>query len=189
MRGCTINGCDRKHYGLGLCSLHYQRNFKHGDPEGRAPTHMDWLIEAVNRDTAECIDWPFGKTNGYGVIRVAGRTTGAHRHACEMAHGPAPEGHEAAHGCGRRACVNPAHLRWATPTENQADRLGHGTHNRGERCGIHKLTEAEVREIRTLVAAGHRQRALAARFGVSQVTISNVINRVSWAWLDAEAAA
>lgn len=46
-----------------------------------------------------------------------------------------------------------------------------------------KLTETDVREIRRLVAAGHKHRVLATRFGVSQPTISNVTTGVSWAWL------
>ena len=32
MRTCSIQGCDRKHYALGLCSMHHQRKWKHGDP-------------------------------------------------------------------------------------------------------------------------------------------------------------
>lgn len=32
MKTCSIEGCDRKHYGLGLCSLHYKRLKEHGDP-------------------------------------------------------------------------------------------------------------------------------------------------------------
>lgn len=34
---CTVVGCDRPNYGYGLCSLHYQRWVRHGDPLHVAP--------------------------------------------------------------------------------------------------------------------------------------------------------
>ena len=32
MKTCKIDGCERKHCALGLCSMHYKRLLKHGDP-------------------------------------------------------------------------------------------------------------------------------------------------------------
>lgn len=129
-----------------------------------------------------CIEWPFAKTGaGYGALKVAGITVAAHRFVCELAHGEPPEGTEVAHRCGRPSCVNPQHLRWATPTENQSDRIEHGTTNRGERCGNSKLTITDVLAIRERYVGGEAQRTLASEFEVSQVTISNIVNRVSWA--------
>lgn len=32
MKICKIDGCERKHCALGLCSMHYKRLLKHGDP-------------------------------------------------------------------------------------------------------------------------------------------------------------
>jgi hypothetical protein len=54
----------------------------------------------------------------------------ATRVMCKLAHGPAPTPkHHAAHSCGKghEACINPKHLRWATPRENAADAKLHGT--------------------------------------------------------------
>lgn len=184
---CAVPGCQRAHYGRGLCSMHYQRQRKHGDPLTRSQRHtaFRWLITMI-ADTGssdDCISWPFARSNGYGILRVRGRNFGAHNLVCTLVTGPAPEGHEAAHYCGRADCVNPHHIRWATRHENQADRLVHGTHNRGERCAQAKLTDEDVRSIRTLIGK-IRQRDIADIFGVSAVTVSNISTGKSWWWLD-----
>lgn len=169
--------------------MHYLRWWQHGDPltsNRRQPAQLQWLYAiAETANTDACIAWPFDlNTTGYGSVAVDGRSAGTHRVVCERAHGPAPlPNMQAAHSCGNRPCVNPRHIRWTTRAENEADKLVHGRSNRGERYGAHKLTETDVREIRRLVAAGHKHRVLAAQFGVSQPTISNVTTGVSWGWL------
>lgn len=46
-----------------------------------------------------------------------------------------------------------------------------------------KLTEEQVREIRSRRASGERTTALARAYGVSQSSISMIANRKHWAWL------
>lgn len=92
---------------------------------------------------------------------------------------------DAAHSCGRAGdgCVNPRHLRWATRAENMADKLLHGTDNRGERNALAKLNEDDIRSIRA--ASGREpQAATAKRFDVDQSTISLIQRRLSWGWLE-----
>jgi hypothetical protein len=86
---------------------------------------------------------------------------------------------EAAHRCGNKICVNPRHLRWATPAENSADKWEHGTMLFGEACNGAKLTTADVLEIRRL-AGRVTQRAIAERFGIRQGAVSTIINKKSW---------
>jgi hypothetical protein len=134
----------------------------------------------------ECLTWPFGKNNkGYGKIWVDGKKAIVSRYVCELAHGapPTPE-HEAAHCCGKghEACISPIHLVWKTPVDNQADRVVHDTHRRGERYANAKLTEAEVRLILSLKGA-EPQCKLAERFGISRQLVGLIHAGRRWAWL------
>lgn len=173
--------------------MHYQRIKRHGDAETvKVPTSpaWDWLTEtAKDLSVQTCIRWPFavGK-DGYGRVHRPGRgsLTTASRAVCELAHGapPSPR-HEAAHLCGKgnEGCVNPAHLAWKTPAENQGDRVRHGTSNRGERQWQARLTADDVRQIRSLHPQVSR-RALAIRFGVSYGLIVDILLRRKWAWVE-----
>jgi hypothetical protein len=57
----------------------------------------------------------------------------AHRLVLEAFVGPCPPGHECAHGDGNPGNPRLTNLRWATPTENHADKKLHGTDNGGAR--------------------------------------------------------
>lgn len=128
----------------------------------------------------ECVIWPFAKANGYGVFTANKQRHQAHRYVCETIYGPAPSAeHHAAHLCGVKDCVNPRHIRWATPRENARDKEAHGTVNRGERNGAAKLTREQVCEIRRLKGV-ERGIDLAARFGVAKSTISMIHSGVNW---------
>jgi len=72
------------------------------------------------------------------------------------------------HLCRNRRCVNPHHLELVSITENQ--RRGSST----------KLTHADVKEIRS-TKPRHGDRAdLAKKYGVSQMTISDIRHNRSW---------
>lgn len=141
-RLCSIPDCGKKHYGLGLCHTHYELKRRNGTHLGRGGTSKGALLRfiedvAIKHVSNECLTWPFGANQkGYGILRIDGRHNLAHRYVCKLAHGspPSPR-HQAAHGCGKGhlGCVNPYHLRWATPKENSGDRVIHGTSGRGGR--------------------------------------------------------
>jgi len=105
---------------------------------------------------------------------------------CRLAHGepPAPD-YQAAHSCGRGVdgCLNPNHLRWATAEENEADKLLHGTSNRGERHGMVKLTEDEVRAVRALKGKVS-QRAAAKALGYTRGVVCDIWTGRTWGWLE-----
>lgn len=79
---------------------------------------------------------------------------------------PSPE-HQVAHWDGNRLNSAPSNLRWATPLENAADMLRHGTSTRGERHPQAKLNDDAVRAIRGMRAAGATFSAIGKEFGVA----------------------
>lgn len=189
-RLCSIPNCGKPHRGHGFCSAHLERWQRHGDPlirlkpaNGEAADFYRSVVLAYESD--ECLLWPFAlHWKGYGQMHRDGRQRRVHRLVCEDINGPPPtSSHQAAHNCGNRACCNPRHIRWATPAENQADRIEDGTSNRGERAGAAKLSRADVLEIRRLKGVA-TSKELAARFGISQPQISAIQNGKSWSWLN-----
>lgn len=196
MRICSVADCgrsaERKSSGKrGFCSMHYSRFLKHGDPlrVDRTPSPAkDWIAAHVSHSSNDCLPWPFAAgPDGYGRVhrKNSGPITTASHMMCEAAHGPRPsERHEAAHSCGRGniGCVNPTHLYWATPRQNQMDRVSHGTSNRGSQQHLAKLTDEDVRSIRAL-AGTKRVFEIAALFGLHPSTVSQIIARKRWAWL------
>lgn len=193
-RICSVDGCDKSgRLTRGMCVLHYKRFLRHGDPlAGRTQkgVPLKWIEDNKNHKGDECLAWPFYiSPSGYGRINMGGSGSWvAARVMCQASHGPAPTpDHQAAHSCGKghRGCVNPKHLYWATPVENAEDKIGHGTHKRGEDCHTARLTKAQVVEIRARVGS-ERGVDLAAEFGVSQMAISDIKNRRRWGWLDDE---
>lgn len=134
--GCKIAGCEKPSVGQGMCNKHYRRWKRHDNPEFRLIPYPEnkgdcfqWLKDHQTFDGGECLRWPFHRDqSGYGRVRVMGKSMAASRFMCELVRGapPSPE-HQAAHSCGNGhlGCVNPRHLRWATPKENMEDLARH----------------------------------------------------------------
>lgn len=190
--GCDVPGCDKPHEARGYCSAHYDKLKKYGDPlhslVSTAPGEpLSFLQSLVGHDGDGCVLWPFARyPSGYGEINDGGTPKNAHRIMCVLAHGepPTPD-HVAAHSCGNgfAGCVNPRHLRWATQSENENDKVLHGTSNRGERSGSAKLTESDVRAIRSLEGR-MTQQEIADKFGVHLMTVNSILRRRNWGWLE-----
>lgn len=182
---CRADDCDRSAYCKGYCEPHYRRFAKYGDPlAGKTPVGAPMAFLRNIPATDDCVEWPFRITGGgYGQIRFGGMNTNAHRVSLIIHKGePESNNMHAAHApeiCHNRLCVNPRHLRWATPQQNMLDRGIDGTqvHLAGEAHGASKLTTEMVLKIR---ASRKSQKDLAETYGVSHKTISKIIRRERW---------
>jgi hypothetical protein len=185
---CKIDDCGKPATGgRGWCVSHYKRWVRHGDPlSGRVPNGSRQRFidgEVLSYEGDGCLLWPFFcDPRGYGQAAYPGfKTKWAHRIVCELAHGAPPtEDHEAAHSCGNARCCSPHHLRWATVTENHADKRLHGTHQEGEAHIQAKLTPAQVIEIRRRASGGEAHGKIATAFGIAKSHVSSIKCRNRW---------
>ena len=185
---CRAPECDRlvsSKSGQGLCEKHYANWKRNGlikckkiRPAGEAERY---LRSFTTYEGDDCLIWPYFRDKaGYGRCKVDGFTSAAHRHMCIIVYGPPPfPKAEAAHSCGKGhlGCFSPKHVRWATPAENAADRVKHGTANRGEKVACSKLT-AE-----TALAVYHDPRPVSLimkQYGINTVSVWSVKNGATW---------
>lgn len=91
--------------------------------------------------------------------------------------GPCPDGMEACHDDGNPSNNRLGNLRWDTRSNNHADKIRHGTHDRGEANTRAKLTDAQVVELRREYALGEvTQKELAGRHNMTRQAISDVLS-------------
>jgi hypothetical protein len=87
-------------------------------------------------------------------------------------------GEKALHECDNPPCINPDHLFSGTQRVNMEDMAAKGRASQG---GIYILTDDEVAAIRSKYVRGQYTMArLAKEFGVSRLTIRNVITRQTY---------
>ena len=99
---------------------------------------------------------------------------------CEAFNGPRPKGKQVAHYDGNSLNDKARNLRWATPKENEADKIRHDTKLRGEKCHGAKLTVGDVRKIKHDLSKGAMQTELAKQYGVSQTAIFYISSGRNW---------
>jgi hypothetical protein len=164
----------------------------------------DGIQQCGHGDDCVYCCWPWTKgtdDDGYGFISISNQghhgKYRAHRILWEIWHAlPLPDDQALCHYCDFPPCGNPHHLWPGTWIDNRLDCVakgrqargmtsGHATHPeafpRGEKHFKAKLTEADVRAIRTLYAEGGiTSIQLSAQYGVSKFAILCVINRKTW---------
>jgi hypothetical protein len=122
---------------------------------------------------------------GYRATAITGKIRRVHTLIGPAFHGPRPEGATLI----RHLDGNPLHnfadnLAWGTHADNSADMVRHGRAGRGraegERNGSAKLSEAQVQRMRSEWDSGATQVELSIRYGVTQATVSNIVNFKTW---------
>ncbi len=195
---CTLAGCSRTTNRVLYCNSHYSRARKYGSPESGPPIQPIRLKPeemfthhlGPMPDTDSCVEWPATRfSTGYGKLYASGASYSTHRISYEIFHGLIPDGYVVRHSCDNPPCVNPRHLLVGTTKQNNGDSVRRDRHQRGMRHTRAKLTDQQVREIRGRWCCGAaNQPQLAAKFGVAQTTISQIVRGKSWKHLDRKAA-
>jgi len=158
-------------------------------------SHSVWNKVAI-RGADDC--WPYiGHCNsfGYGLHQHNGKQIRAHRLALYEKSGPAPTDKPfALHSCDNPPCCNPAHLRWGSQADNNADKLSRGRHHHATATHCKRGHEFSSENTRTTKgkrecltceriraekyiqqAGGRRGRATGERCGSSKLTREEVV--------------
>jgi HNH endonuclease len=132
-----------------------------------------------------CWEWKNGLNHGYGRAYHDKRRWGAHQLSYFFTHGSIPDGLFICHKCDNPKCVNPDHLYAGTGRDNMRDRTERGRFSpaRGERSGMARLTEEQVKWIRKVHLPNDKKfgaRPIARRLGVGRTTVRWVVKGETW---------
>jgi len=138
---------------------------------------LERFFEKIQEDENGCWIWTGTKQKKGLYIRgqfsFENKNWLAHRFSYILFKGEIPNNLEVCHApiiCHTPLCVNPEHLRVATHSENNKDKILDGTNGR-------KLTSAQVLAIR---ASDKSHTELAKEYGVARLTIHQIIARKRW---------
>lgn len=149
--------------------------------EGLTEEQVRYFWDRVDRKGDEdCWVWTRScATNGYGKVRIGGRSWVASRLSYVLANGPITAGGVVCHTCDNRPCVNPRHLWVGSVADNARDMVSKGRQSVrvGERNTRCRLSVDQVRQIRQ-DPRGHA--ALSRELGVSSGAIRDIRSRRNW---------
>lgn len=191
---CSVAECSSPVVCRGWCESHYNRWRRHGDPTAGLPSpkpaglsyeeSFRWFMPD-SPPKSGCWIWTGRKdADGYGRFHAEGKSNGAHVAAHRIFVGPIGDGDCVLHDpveCSSRACCQPSHLRLGTMAENNADKVISGSAPKGTEHHKSKLSDDDVRSIRSRYALGGVSQAqLGREFGITQANISSIVLRKIW---------
>jgi hypothetical protein len=122
--------------------------------------------------------------HGYHLVSLylsgVQKVISVHRVVARVFHGPCSDGHEVNHIDGDKANNAASNLEYITRAQNLAHADQMGLTRRGVLNGKAKLTDDDIRLIRSAPTTHGMQSILARRYGVRQGVIWNIINRKAW---------
>jgi len=162
----------------------------------------------VGEEWRSVIDWPYEISN-YGIVRnmktghilkpskasrgpkylrlrlykanSLNKRFYVHSLVCEIFNGIRPsETHQVAHLDNNPENNKADNLRWATPKQNNADKILHGTYQFGEKIATSKLTEEDVVKIRRLLMSGVSNKEVSRLFNIDSTHVSRIKTGKCW---------
>lgn len=181
---CQRDGCDREVHALGYCKTHYTLRKRSGLMPPR-PTTQQRYEAKVDRSGGPdaCHPWTASRNKpGYGLFTHDGDTLAA-RWAYKHYVGPLADGEHIRHTCDNPPCQNRRHWLTGSNYDNQMDKVERNRQHRptGTRNPKAILDWESVQRIRS-ESTGVRgeQIRLAAEYGVSKATISEILRNRIW---------
>lgn len=152
------------------------------------------ILERIERYTekipfSSCHYWvgALSRKNGYAAFRIREkgnrdnlRTFRVHRLIYELKVGSI-SGKHVLHSCDNPQCINPEHLHLGTHQDNMREMAERKRCKSGSSHKSARLTEHNVKEIRSLYASGkYTTRGLGLLFNVDGKHIWNIVNGKKW---------
>lgn len=161
------------------------------------------FLRYVLKIESGCWLWQAGKSStGYGRVYLDVRGESSHRIAYALFKSDVPKGLWVLHTCDVPSCVNPDHLYLGTPKDNILDAMNRGRWRggtylhlhpersvlngnkvprpKGEKHGMAKLRDQQVRDVRDLCATGIPMYKVAKQFNVTQSAIWRIVHHLAW---------
>ena len=180
---CLVPECNQIKSYLNLCSSHYQKLKRNGTYKRENLTPEDKFWKCVKKDSNPngCWVWTGTKDQrGYGLFRLGRKyRQKAHRQSWFLKHGEMPT-LNVLHKCDNPSCVNPSHLELGTHQENMRQAVERNRFGRGEQCSWARLSEDDVKEIKSLFQANENKRKIAKQFNVSLSAIWHIYYGKTW---------
>jgi hypothetical protein len=127
----------------------------------------------------------YKKKNGYINIEIGKRKTELlHRLSYKLHYGEIPKGKQVNHKCNNPSCSRPSHLYLGTQKENIQDQHIRGSHSHGEKHGMSKLKENQVKTIKKMLKNKLKHKDIAMKFNISRSAVTDINNKKTWGHIE-----
>jgi hypothetical protein len=170
---CCENSCVNPYH----LSLQYKEPF-----EKTIKRFFKFVIKG--RKNSDCWRWRGSiLPSGYATFSLNGEMFRAHRLSFEIHKHKIPDGLHVLHHCDFPECCNPQHLYLGDAAQNAKDKVDRQRQAKGEKHGLSKLKEYQVREI---LKSTETNRVLGKKYHVSELTIYDIKARKTWKYVTDE---